>query len=134
MEGNYDGGRWGQNIALYIIAGVILIALFIWLCHKSGEDKANLAASVQNLYGRLNTLEPVVASNTAVLGKVGNTLSAAVQGVADIKADVDALDVAVFAPVCGSRRGCGCGTEKFRKESTYTLDSTTLTEVDTCNN
>ena len=39
---NTDGGRWGQNIALYIIAGVILIALFIWLCHKSGEDKANL--------------------------------------------------------------------------------------------
>lgn len=132
-----DGGRWGQNIALYIIAGVILVALFIWLCHKSGEDKANLAASVQNLYGRVSAIEPAVAANTATLGKVGNTLSAAVQGVADIKADVDALDGAVFVPRMGHGRGCGCGcggSEKFRKESTYTLDSTTLTEVDTCNN
>jgi hypothetical protein len=83
----------------------------------------------------VNTLEPVVASNTAVLGKVGNTLAAAVQGVADIKADVDALDGAVFVARCGhGRGGCGCGTEKFRKESNYTLDSTTLTEIDTCNN
>lgn len=134
MEGT-DGGRWGQNTALWAIVAIIVVIAFLWFCHKSGEDKANLAGSIQNLYGRVNTLEPVVASNTAILGKVGNTLSAAVQGVADIKADVDALDVAVFAPVCGSRRsGCGCGTEKFRKESTYTLDSTTLTEVDTCNN
>lgn len=132
-----DGGRWGQNIALYIIAGVILVALFIWLCHKSGEDKANLSASVQNLYGRIAAIEPAVAANTATLGKVGNTLSAAVQGVADIKADVDALDGAVFVPrMAGHGRGCGCGcgSEKFRKESTYTLDTTTLTEIDTCNN
>lgn len=130
-----DGGRWGQNIALYIIAGVIVIAVFLWFVHQSGKDKADLSASVQNLYGRVAAIEPAVASNTATLGKVGNTLAAAVQGVADIKADVDALDGAVFAPIrVGHGRGCGCGTEKFRKESTYTLDSTTLTEVDTCNN
>ena len=134
MEGNYDGGKWGQNTALWAIVAIIIVIAFLWWCHRAGDDKANLAASIQNLYGRVNTLEPVVASNTAVLNKVGNTLSAAVQGVADIKSDVDALDVAVFAPVCGRRGGCGCGTEKFRKESTYTLDSTSLTEIDTCNN
>lgn len=133
-----DGGRWGQNIALYIIAGVIVIAVFLWFVHQSGKDKADLSASVQNLYGRVAAIEPAVAANTAKLGKVGNTLSAAVQGVADIKADVDALDGAVFAPIrAGHGRGCGCGcggSEKFRKESTYTLDTTTLTEIDTCNN
>ena len=135
MEGT-DGGRWGQNTALWAIVAIIVVIAFLWFCHKSGEDKANLAGSIQNLYGRVNTLEPVVASNTAILNRVGNTLSAAVQGVADIKADVDALDGAVFVSSCGCgrRSGCGCGTEKFRKESTYTLDSTTLTEVDTCNN
>jgi hypothetical protein len=134
---NTDGGKWGQNIALYIIAGVIVIALFMWFVHQTGKEKADLSASVQNLYGRIAAIEPAVAANTATLGKVGNTLSAAVQGVADIKADVDALDGAVFAPVFshGRRGGCGCGgSEKFRKESTYTLDTTTLTEIDTCNN
>lgn len=131
---NTEGGRWGQNTALWAIVAIIVVIAFLWFCHKSGEDKANLAGSIQNLYGRMNTLEPVVASNTATLNRVGNTLSAAVQGVADIKADVDALDGAVFVPRYGHRGGCGCGTEKFRKESTYTLDSTTLTEIDTCNN
>ena len=134
MESSYEGGRWGQNIALYIIAGVILVALFIWLCHRSGEDKANLSASVQNLYGRLSTLEPVVASNTATLVKIGNTLSASVQGIADIKADIDALDGAVFVSSCGCSRRSHCGEDKFRKETTYTLGTTTLTEIDTCNN
>lgn len=131
-----DGGRWGQNTALWAIVAIIVVIAFLWFCHKSGEDKANLAGSIQNLYGRVNTLEPVVADNVAVLRKVGNTLSASVQGISDIKADVDALDGAVFVPTCGcnQRGGCGCGTEKFRKESTYTLASTTLTEVDTCNN
>ena len=62
MNENYDGGRWGQNIALYIIAGVILIALFIWLCHKSGEDKANLAGAVQSVTSRVNAIEPAVTS------------------------------------------------------------------------
>lgn len=111
---------------------------FLWFMHQQGKDKADLSASVQNLYGRIAAIEPAVAANTATLGKVGNTLSAAVQGVADIKADVDALDGAVFVPRgYGHGRGCGCGcgnTEKFRKESTYTLDTTTLTEIDTCNN
>lgn len=133
MEGT-DGGRWGQNTALWAIVAIIVVIAFLWFCHKSGEDKANLAGSIQQLYGRVNTLEPVVANNAATLNRVGNTLSAAVQGVADIKADVDALDGAVFAPVCGRRGGCGCGEEKFRKESTYTLASTSLTEIDTCNN
>ena len=137
MNENYDGGKWGQNIALYIIAGVIVIAVFLWFVHQTGKEKADLSASVQGVVSRINAIEPAVAANSATLGKVGNTLAAAVQGVADIKADVDALDGAVFAPIrAGHGRGCGCGcgTEKFRKESTYTLDSTTLTEVDTCNN
>lgn len=136
MNDNYDGGKWGQNIALYIIAGVIVIAVFLWFVHQTGKEKADLSASVQGVVSRINAIEPAVAANSATLGKVGNTLAAAVQGVADIKADVDALDGAVFAPIrAGHGRGCGCGgSEKFRKESTYTLDTTTLTEIDTCNN
>lgn len=130
-----DGGRWGQNIALYIIAGVILIALFIWLCHKSGEDKANLAGAVQSVTSRVNAIEPAVTANANNIYGLSNSVAKANQSLKFIGDDVAALDDAVYVPSCGhGRRGCGCGTEKFRKESTYTLDSTTLTEVDTCNN
>ena len=130
-------GIWGQNTALWAIVVVALIILAFWWCHRAGDDKANLAASIQNLYGRVNTLEPVVASNTATLVKVGNTLSAAIQGVADIKADVDALDGAVFAPRCGNHNcGCGngCGQTRFVKSTPYTAGTTTLEETDTCCN
>lgn len=134
MEGTYEGGRWGQNIALYIIAAVILIALFIWLCHRSGEDKANLSAAVQGVISRVNAIEPAVTANGQNIYRINNTLAQTVQGVQGIREDVGALDAAVFVSNCGNHRGCGCGSEKFRKESTYTLASTTLTEVDTCNN
>ena len=132
---NTDGGRWGQNIALYIIAGVILIALFIWLCHKSGEDKANLAGAVQSVTSRVNAIEPAVTANANNIYRLNNSVGKAQQSIQFIGDDVAALDDAVYVPRCGhGRGGCGCGTEKFRKESTYTLDSTTLTEVDTCTN
>ena len=132
---NTDGGRWGQNIALYIIAAVILIALFIWLCHKSGEDKANLAGAVQSVTSRVNAIEPAVTANANNIYGLSNSVARANQSLKFIGEDVASLDDAVYVPRCGhGRGGCGCGTEKFRKESTYTLDSTTLTEVDTCNN
>lgn len=130
-----DGGRWGQNIALYIIAGVILVALFIWLCHKSGEDKANLAGAVQSVTSRVNAIEPAVTANANNIYRLNSSVGKVQQSIQFIGEDVANLDDAVYVPSCGhGRRGCGCGTEKFRKESTYTLDSTTLTEVDTCNN
>lgn len=132
-----DGGRWGQNIALYIIAGVILVALFIWLCHKSGEDKANLAGAVQSVTSRVNAIEPAVTANANNIYRLNSSVGKVQQSIQFIGEDVANLDDAVYVPSCGHGRGrcgCGCGTEKFRKESTYTLDSTTLTEVDTCNN
>lgn len=133
MEGT-DGGRWGQNIALYIIAVVIVFAVFLWLLHRSGEEKANLAASVQGVVSRINALEPAVTANGQNIYRLNNSVAKTQQSIQFIGDDVASLDDAVYVPRCGSGRGCGCGTEKFRKESTYTLDSTTLTEVDTCNN
>ena len=135
MEGYHEeGGRWGQNIALYIIAGVILIALFIWLCHKSGEDKANLSAAVQGVVSRVNAIEPAVTANAQNVYNINNALAKTIQGVQGIKDDVGALDAAVFVSRCGCNHGCGCGEDRFRKESTYTLASTSLTEIDTCKN
>ena len=135
MEGSYEGGRWGQNSALYIIAGVIVFAVFLWLLHKSGEDKANLAASVQGVVSRVNAIEPAVTANGQSISRLNNSVGKVQQSIQFIGDDVAALDDAVYVPRCGhGRSGCGCGEDKFRKETTYTLGTTTLTEIDTCNN
>ena len=134
MEGT-DGGRWGQNTALWAIVAIIVVIAFLWFCHKSGEDKAALAGAVQSVTSRVNALEPAVTANGQNIYRINNAVGKAQQSIQFIGDDVAALDDAVYVPRCGNNRGgCGCGTEKFRKESTYTLDSTTLTEVDTCNN
>lgn len=123
---------WGQNTGIWAIVAVIIVIAFLWFCHKQGEDKANLAASIQNLYGRVNTLEPVVADNVAVLRKVGNTLSATVQGVQCIKDDVSALDGAVFTSRCGRGGGCGCNDTRYIAKNNYTLAGSTLEQIETC--
>ena len=130
-----DGGKWGQNTALWAIVAIIVVIAFLWFCHKSGEDKAALAGAVQSVTSRVNALEPAVTANVQNIYRINNAVGKAQQSIQFIGDDVAALDDAVYVPRCGhGRSGCGCGTEKFRKESTYTLDSTTLTEVDTCNN
>lgn len=132
---NTDGGRWGQNIALYIIAAVIVFALFMWFVHSTAKEKAELAAGIQGVASRVNALEPAVTANGQNIYRLNNSVAKAQQSIQFIGDDVAALDDAVYVPRMGHGRncGCGCGTEKFRKESTYTLDLTTLTEVDTCN-
>lgn len=132
---NTDGGRWGQNTALWAIVAIIVVIAFLWFCHKQGEDKAALAGAVQSVTSRVNALEPAVTANGQNIYRINSAVGKAQQSIQFIGDDVAALDDAVYVPRCGNNRGgCGCGTEKFRKESTYTLDSTTLTEVDTCNN
>lgn len=133
---NTDGGKWGQNTALWAIVVVILVIFAIWLCNKTGKDKADLAASVQGVVSRVNAIEPAVTANANNIYGLSNSVARTQQSIKFIGEDVADLDDAVYVPRCGhGRGGCGCGnTEKFRKESTYTLDTTTLTEIDTCNN
>jgi hypothetical protein len=133
---NTDGGKWGQNTALWAIVVVILVIFAIWLCNKTGKDKADLAASVQGVVSRVNAIEPAVTANANNIYGLSNSVARTQQSIKFIGEDVADLDDAVYVPRCGhGRGGCGCGnTEKFRKESTYTLDTTTLIEIDTCNN
>ena len=88
MTENYEGGWWGQNTALWAIVAIIIVIAFLWFCHKTGEDKANLAGSIQQLYGRVNALEPAVTANAQNVYRINNTLAQTVQGVQDIKDDV----------------------------------------------
>lgn len=132
-----ESGMWGQNTALWAIVAIIIVIAFLWFCHRSGDNKAELAASVQELYGRVNTLEPVVKNNAEQNFKTATVLSGIVQGVSDIReytyTQIASLDNAVFQPVCGSHRSsCGCGNDRFIKKSTFTPSTVEVEQIESC--
>lgn len=135
-ENGTDKGWWGQNLALFIIAAVAIVLFVVWLSNKSGQDKADLAASIQRLYGKVDCIEPQVVKYMDRVDAIGNAVTRVSQAQADFQNYAGSLltdlDNAVFAPVCGhGRGGCG-GTDKFTKETTYTAGATTLVEKDVC--
>lgn len=128
-----EGGGWHQPI-WWIVA--ILIAIFLlWWCNKQGDGKADLAASISQINGRLNTLEPVVKNNAEQNFNTARTLSGIVQGVEDIRdytySQIAALDGAVFKSRCSHSCGDSRGA-RFLKRSTYTPATTSVEEIDTC--
>lgn len=131
---NDETNGWHQPI-WWIFA--ILVAIFLlWWCNKQGDGKADLAASISNINGRLNTLEPVVKNNAEQNFNTARTLSGIVQGVEDIRdytySQIAALDGAVFKSRCGHSHG-GCSTgARFLKKSSYTPTATTVEELDYC--
>lgn len=133
MTENYEtGGWWGQNTALWAIVAIIIVIAFLWFCHKQGEDKANLAGSIQQLYGRVNAIEPAVTANAQNVYRINNTLAQTVQGVQCIKDDVVGLDAAVFTSRCGSGRGGDCTGTRYVAKNSYNLASSTLEQIETC--
>lgn len=134
---DYDSG-WHQPI-WWIVA--ILIAIFLlWWFNKQGDGKADLAAKISNLDGRLNTLEPVVKNNAEQSFNTARTLSGIVQGVEDIRdytyKSLNDLDQAVFKSRFGQyahHGGCGCnGGARFVQKSTYGTPTTTVEVVEEC--
>lgn len=128
MGDRNDG--WHQPI-WWIFA--ILVAIFLlWWCNKQGDGKADLAAAISNLNGRVSTLEPVVKNNAEQNFNTARTLSGIVQGVEDIRdyayGQIAALDHAVFKSRCHGHSGGA----RFIKRSSYTPGTTTVEEVDTC--
>lgn len=126
-----DNNGWPQPI-WWIVA--ILIALYLlWWSSKQGDGKADLAAAISNLNGRVSTLEPVVKNNAEQNFNTARTLSGIVQGVEDIRdyayGQIAALDHAVFK--ARHHSGCSAGA-RFIKRSSYTPGTTTVEEVDTC--
>lgn len=137
MEGSESGGKWAQNIALYAIAIVAIVLFIVWINHKSGQDKADLAASVQKLYGQVECIAPQLNKYADRVDMISNLLAKTSQSQADFQAwatsMITDIDGVVYAPICGHNRGCGCGcTDKFVKSTEYTAGATTLVETDTC--
>lgn len=139
MEGSESGGKWAQNIALYAIAIVAIVLFVVWINNKSGQDKADLAASVQKLYGQVECIAPQLNKYADRVDMIGNALAKVSQAQTDFQSWASSmltdLDNVVYAPRCGHNRGCGCGcggTDKFVKSTEYTAGATTLVETDTC--
>lgn len=134
---NENGSKWGQNTALWAIVVVILVVLAIWLCNKTGQDKADLAASVQKLYGHIECIAPQINKYADRVDAIGNAVTRVSQAQADFQnyaaSMITDLDNAVFTSKCGCNHGgCGCGGAKFEKSTQYTAGATTLVETDTC--
>jgi hypothetical protein len=136
MMDDHRGGRWGQNTALWAIVAIILVIAFLWFCRKAGDDKADLAASVQNVYARVNAIEPAVTAQGNSISELKSVTTATTQAVGDFKAtalrNLSALDNAVFVPRCGEHHSCGCSDSRFIKKSVFTPSTTSVEQVETC--
>ena len=100
---------WGGNIALYIIAGVIIIAIFAYLWNKNSNEKAQFSVGIANLQGKLAALEPAVTAQGNNIFQLNGVVASTVQGVKDMKEtfgyDIAGLNDAVFT----ARKRSGCG-------------------------
>lgn len=139
-ESNEGGGKWGQNIALFAIIAVGIAIFAIWLCNRSGKDKADLAASVQKLYGQVECISNQTNKYADRVDAIGNAVTRVSQSQADFQNYASSLltdlDAAVFVPRCDNHGGCGngCGQTRFVKTTQYTSATPTLVETDTCCN
>ena len=128
---NTEGGKWGQNIALFAIIAVAIALFVIWLCNKSGQDQADLAASIQKLYGQVECITPVVNKYVDRVDAIGVALAKTSQSQADFQDYVESY-MANHRGGCGNNNGCG--QTRFVKSTPYTAGTTTLEETDTCCN
>ena len=124
--------------ALWAIFAIVIIALLVWVWNRNCTEKAEIAAGVQKLVGRVDAIEPAVTSQGNNIYALNNAVSATVQGVKDMKQcfgdDIYQLNEEVFYNP-RRRSGCGgCGNREFKQTSTYNLASTNVTVDETCRN
>lgn len=131
---NHNEGRWSMATSLWVIVGIIFIVALLWYVHRTGADKADLAASVQKLVGRVDAIEPAVTAQGNNLFNINSVLSATTQAFGDYKsvaeAQLAALNGAVFTSRCGG--GCNNGGTRFVKRDNYCLSDSSLQAIDTC--
>lgn len=131
---DHNEGRWSMATSLWVIVGIIFIVALLWYVHRTGADKADLAASVQKLVGRVDAIEPAVTAQGNNLFNINSVLSATTQAFGDYKSIAEAqlasLNGAVFTSRCGG--GCNNGGTRFTKRDNYCLSDSSLQAVETC--
>ena len=77
---------WGGTMtALWVIAAVVLLALIVYVWNKNCTEKAEIAAGVQKLVGRVDALEPAVTAQGNNIYTLNGVMASTVQGVKDLK-------------------------------------------------
>ena len=136
ITGDRHQGKWSMATAIWVIAAILFVLALLWFIHRNGQEKADLAASVQGLYGRVNALEPAVTAQGNNIYQLNGVLSATVQGVGNLKTftedQIAALNGAVFTARCGSSRCGGNGNSRFVKTDNYSLCDSSLQSIETC--
>lgn len=131
---DHNEGRWSMATSLWVIVGIIFIVALLWYVHRTGAEKADLAASVQKLVGRVDAIEPAVTAQGNNIFNINSVLSATTQAFGDYKtvaeAQLAALNGAVFTSRCGG--GCNNGGTRFVKRDNYCLSDSSLQAIDTC--
>jgi outer membrane murein-binding lipoprotein Lpp len=140
MENN-EGKGWGLTTAVWVVVAAVILALLVYIWNKNCTEKAEIAAGVQKLVGRVDALEPAVTAQGNNIYTLNGVMASTVQGVKDLKQcfgdDIYQLNEEIFYGRSHShgRSGCGgCGNREFRQTSTYNLASTNVTVDETCRN
>lgn len=136
---NYEGKGWGLTTAVWVVVAAVILALLVYIWNKNCTEKAEIAAGVQRLVGRVDALEPAVTSQGNNIYTLNGVMASTVQGVKDLKQcfgdDIYQLNEEVFYDRRRGRGGCGgCGNREFKQTSTYNLASTNVTVDETCRN
>lgn len=140
IEGSHNKG-WGFTTALWIIAAVVVLGIFIYIWQKNCNEKVQFATSIAKLDGRVDAIEPTLTAQGNNLYSLNNVVAATVQGTKDIKENVynqlfQLNDEIFYNPSRRiARNGCGgCGNREFKQLSTYNLASQAVTVEENCRN
>lgn len=140
IEGSHNKG-WGFTTALWIIAAVVVIGIFIYVWQKNCNEKVQFATSIAKLDGRVDAIEPTLTAQGNNLYSLNGAFSATVQGVKDFKEcaynQLFQLNDEIFYNPSRriARNGCGgCGNREFKQLSTYNLASQAVTVEENCRN
>lgn len=136
-------GKWSENTALWSIVIVLIILALMWYVNRIGADKADLAASVQSVTSRVNSLEVATTAQGNDIKDLNRVVSSTTQAQGDFQfvasEQLARLERATYRPAwensgrgCGGNNCIGNGSARFVKRANYSLEDTCLQEIDTC--
>lgn len=129
---------WSRNLPVWAIVIFLVILAWFWYVHKTGQDKADLAAIVQKTVSRVDSIEVATTTQGNDIKELNKVASATTQAVGDFKSTasqmLDNLNRSVYTTRFGGNGNGGCngGSPRFVKSSKYCLEDSSLQEIDTC--